>query len=72
MSNKETMSNNQIIDELLDMYGLKNDNQLAKHFGVERQQILQFKKGSRVGLTQAIVTELIEKAKANAVPKSNK
>ncbi|MFV8385226.1 hypothetical protein ACNO5E_14150 [Vibrio parahaemolyticus] len=61
---KKTLNNNQIVDALLKLHGLENDNQLAIHYGVERQQILQFRKASRVGLTQSIVTELIDKATA--------
>lgn len=66
---QKTLNNNQIIDELLKIYGLDNDNQLAVHFGVERQQIRQFRNASRVGLTQTIVTELIAKANSASTSK---
>ncbi len=53
------LSNNEIIDALLEIHGLRNDNQLAKHYCVERQQIRQFRNGKRIGLTQQIMTELL-------------
>jgi hypothetical protein len=54
-----TLSSTEIVDKLLEHHGLENDNQLAKHYGVERQQIRQFRNGKRVGLTQQFFTELI-------------
>ena len=61
---KENLTNDQIVDRLITLFGLENDNQLANHFGVERQQIRQFRNGKRVGLNQAIITKLIDKIEA--------
>lgn len=58
---KNNLSNSEIIDKLLRVLNLENDNQLAKYFGVERQQINQFRNGVRVGLPQAIITDLLTK-----------
>ena len=66
---KIILNNNQIIDELLRLYGLESDNQLAIHFGVERQQIRQFRNAARIGLNQAIVTGLIFKIGSLSVGK---
>jgi hypothetical protein len=54
------LSNTEIVDKLLEHHGLENDNQLAKHYGVERQQIRQFRNGTRVGITQRIITDLLK------------
>ncbi|HAT8517736.1 hypothetical protein R7P80_18025 [Vibrio sp. 2092] len=56
---KRALDNNQIIDELLRLHKLDNDNQLANHYGVERQQIRQFRNAKRVGLPQNIMSELL-------------
>lgn len=56
---KDSLTNSQIVDRLIDILGLNNDNQLAKYLGVERQQIRQFRNAKRTGLTQAIMTELL-------------
>ncbi|WP_395339538.1 hypothetical protein PN836_014770 [Ningiella sp. W23] len=61
---KDNFSNNQIADKLIALFELENDNQLANHFGVERQQIRQFRNGTRVSLVQAIITELLSKIEA--------
>lgn len=58
---KKNLNNSEIIEKLLLTLDLENDNQLAKYLGVKRQQINQFKNGRRVGLTQAIITELLTK-----------
>jgi hypothetical protein len=56
---KNTLDNNQIIDRLLILHELDSDTKLAAHYGVERQQIRQFRNATRVGLTQKIFTELL-------------
>lgn len=58
-NHEPTLSNSQIIDLLLENYGYTKDTQLAEHYGVERQQIRQFRLASRIGLTQKILTELL-------------
>jgi hypothetical protein len=58
---KNTLSNEQIANRLIKINNLENDNQLAKHLGVERQQIRQFRNGQRIGLTQLIMTDLLAK-----------
>lgn len=63
--NKEILSNSEIVDKLISRLALENDNQLANYFGVERQQIRQFRNAKRVGLAQSIMTELIGCAKKN-------
>lgn len=57
----KTLTNDEITDKLLEEYKLANDNQLAKHFQVERQQIRQFRMAKRTGLTQKIITSLLHK-----------
>jgi hypothetical protein len=58
---KNTLSNEQIANRLIKINSLENDNQLAIHLGVERQQIRQFRNGQRIGLTQLIMTDLLSK-----------
>jgi hypothetical protein len=61
---KNTLSNEKIANRLIKINNLENDNQLAKHLGVERQQIRQFRNGQRIGLTQLIMTDLLSKVDA--------
>jgi hypothetical protein len=57
---ENTLNNDEIVDKLLLLLKLENDNQLANYFNVERQQIRQFRNGKRIGLTQMIMTELLD------------
>jgi hypothetical protein len=56
---KKRLTNEEIVDALTRRLKLENDNQLANYFGVERQQIRQFRNGKRVGLPQLIMSELL-------------
>lgn len=58
---KKNLSNDEITDQLIILLDVDNDNQLAKHFGVTRQQIRQFRNGERIGFPQAVITELLTK-----------
>lgn len=64
---KKILNNNEITDKLLALYGLENDNQLAIHLGVERQQIRQFRNASQVRLPQTIMTELLSRVDSKPV-----
>ncbi|MGR5448519.1 hypothetical protein ACP3V3_01800 [Vibrio sp. PNB22_3_1] len=64
---KKILNNNEIADKLLALYGLENDNQLAIHLGVERQQIRQFRNASQVRLPQTIMTELLSRVGSKPV-----
>jgi len=57
----QMLSNDEIIDELLKVHNFTKDSELAKHYGVERQQIRQFRDAKRIGLTQKIITELLDR-----------
>ena len=56
---EKVLSNDEIVDALLVKYHVKNDNQLAKLFDVERQQVKQFRAASRIGITQKIISILL-------------
>ncbi|MAI36469.1 MAG: hypothetical protein CL599_02745 [Alteromonas sp.] len=57
---KEILSNNEIIDLLLQILELDNDNQLALELGVARQQIRQFRNSEQKRLPQIIITRLLQ------------
>ncbi|USD35611.1 MULTISPECIES: hypothetical protein [Vibrio] len=59
---KEAKNNTQLVDELLKLHDVENDNQLAQLYGVQRQQINQFRQASRVGLPQMIMSNLLDMA----------
>lgn len=50
----------EIIDRLLEILDLENDNQLANYLGVERQQILQYRKGKGGNLNCRIISAMVE------------
>jgi hypothetical protein len=57
---KVILSNNEIIDRLLQILELDNDNQLALELGVARQQIRQFRNSEQKRLPQIIMTRLLQ------------
>ena len=54
------LTSSEIIDRLLIRLGLENDNQLAIFLGVERQQILQYRKGRGSNLNCRIITAILD------------
>lgn len=59
--NRHILSNEEIIDFLMEDLGLEKDTDLAAHFGVQRQRINQFKSNKGRTLTHQIITYLITK-----------
>lgn len=56
MKEEEILPPSDIIELITKKLGLENDNQLAKHLGVDRQQIFQFKKGKGKNLACKLFT----------------
>lgn len=60
MKSKSILTPTQIIERLLAKLDLENDNQLALYLGVERQQILQYKKGKGGNLNCRLLTVALD------------
>ena len=53
---QKILSPSEIVDLAIKKLGLENDNQLAAALGVERQQILQYRKGKGGNLNCRLLT----------------
>lgn len=65
MKTTEILSPDQIVDQLIKAFGLDNDNQLAEHLGVERQQIRQYRNGKGGNISCRMLTALLSARPAN-------
>ena len=56
MPPRKTLTPDEIVDHIIAIVGVENDNQLADHLGVNRQNIYQFRKGKGENLTCKLFT----------------
>ena len=59
MNQEKILTPPDIVDRLLEKLQLDNDNQLAIYLGVERQQILQYRKGKGGNLNCRMFTAIL-------------